>query len=173
MRTLLNDPPAIVRTWLDERQARGQDRYDEMWEGVYHVAPAAHPSHGILDDQLGRVLGPYADAAGLVGSGPLNVGTAENYRVPDRAYLRAVPRTTFVPSVAIAVEIVSPHDESWAKLDFYFGHGVEELLMVDPRTRDVRWLVRGGDGFEVAAGSTMLGLDASDLAAALNWPPVD
>lgn len=170
---MLLDPPPEVRSWLADRQARGQDLYDEVWEGTYHVAPAAHPSHGDVDDQISRLLGPYADTAGLHGSGPLNVGEPDDYRVPDRAYLRERARTTFVPSVAIVVEIVSPGDESWAKLDFYFAHEALEVLLVDPRARTVQWLVRDDDGFTAAPGSALLDLDSDALDAMIDWPPVD
>jgi len=54
-----------------------------MWEGEYHVAPEAHGRHGDVDDQLAAFLRPRARAAGLWGSGPLNLGTPEDYRVPS------------------------------------------------------------------------------------------
>jgi Uma2 family endonuclease len=38
------------------------------------------------------------------------------------------------------VEIVSPDDESWAKLDFCAAHDVDDLLIVDPQKREVHWL---------------------------------
>jgi len=40
MRTVLLEPPAEVRAWLARRRELGQDLYDEVWEGEYHVAPA-------------------------------------------------------------------------------------------------------------------------------------
>ena len=173
VRTVLNDPPEPVRSWLERRQALGQDLYDEVWEGVYHVAPAPHPAHGYLDDQLAGLLRPHAREAGLYGSGPLNVGDPDDYRVPDRAYTRGRATSTFVPSVVVAVEIVSPHDETWQKLDFYFAHGIEEMLIVDPRSREVHLLVRGEDGFEPAARSRLLGVGVPELHAAIDWPPVE
>lgn len=173
MRTvLLGEPPPPLQSWLDRRRALGQDRYDEMWEGEYHVAPAASPEHGDLDDQLARILGPAADLAGLRGSGPLNVGTSDDYRVPDRAYLAERARTTFVPTAVIVVEILSPNDETWQKLGFYAAHDVEELLVVNPRERSVRWFRRDGDAFRAASASRRLTLSSDELAAALDWPPL-
>lgn len=169
---VLGEQPAIS-AWLAERRRLGQDRYDEIWEGVYHVAPAPTPAHGDVDDQLARLLGPHADRAGLRGHGTINVGAGkDDFRVPDHAYLRGRPTTTFVPSAAVVVEIVSPDDETWAKLDFYFAHGVEELLVVDPQRREVTWLVRGPSALEPAAGSALLGLTAAELAGRLDWPPL-
>jgi Uma2 family endonuclease len=172
VRTVVNEPPEVLQQWLERRRALGQDLHDEVWEGVYHVAPAPHPSHGYLDEELAAALRPHARAAGLVGSGPLNVGEPDDYRVPDRAYTRGQATSTFVPSVVIAVEIVSPDDETWQKLDFYYARGVEELLIADPRARTVRWLVRGDGRFEAADASAALELTAEALAAAITWPAV-
>ena len=70
MRTLfVTDPPPVVEDWLAQRRALGQDRFDEVWEGEYHVAPYAHGRHGIVQHQLALVLGPFADRAGLRADG--------------------------------------------------------------------------------------------------------
>ncbi len=171
MRTVVVEPPPELRAWLERRQALGQDLYDEVWEGDYHVAPAPHPAHGRIDDQLARLLGPLADRAGLLGHGPLNLGGPDDYRVPDRVYLREQPDQVFVPTAALVVEIVSPGDETWAKLDFFFVLGVEELLIVDPHQRRVTWLRRGPEGFEHPTSSALLGLSVEELTARLDWPP--
>lgn len=65
MRTVLNDPPEVVQTWLARRQALGQDLYDEVWEGTYHVAPAPHPAHGYVDDALAAILRPQRGPEGF------------------------------------------------------------------------------------------------------------
>jgi hypothetical protein len=93
---------------LKQRQALGQDGYDEVWEGEYHMAPMAHPPHGYLDDELAVLLRPLALGAGLVGTGAFNLGSPDDYRVPDRGLHRGLPTTTFVPTAAVVVEIVSP-----------------------------------------------------------------
>lgn len=162
--------PAAVEAWLRQRKELGQDLFDEVWEGDYHVAPAPHPSHGLVDQQVAELLGPAAREAGLVGSGPLNIGVPDDYRVPDRAYLRDVPTVTFVPRAAIVVEIVSPGDETHAKLDFYFSRGVEELLVVDPLRRGVEWYQRGNERLLPAEGSELLGLTAAEVAERIDWP---
>lgn len=171
MRTVLvGPPPAEVEAWLERRRVLGQDRFDEVWEGEYHVVPAPHGRHGRVDDQLARLLGPRADTAGLQGSGPLNIGRPDDYRVPDRAYLRTTGVDLYQPTAAIIVEIVSPGDETRRKFDFYYNAGVEELLIVDPEARTVEWFERGSDGFVPADGSRLLGLAGAELAAALRWP---
>ncbi len=167
---LLGEPPPEVGEWLERRAALGQDRFDEVWEGEYHVAPAARSRHGLIDDQLGHVLRPRAVAAGLVGSGPLNLGEPDDYRVPDRVYLRAPLDVVFVPSAVVVVEIVSPDDETHRKFDFYFRRGVEELLVVDPDRRTVQWYRRADATFEPAERSDLLDLAAATLHAELDWP---
>lgn len=171
MRTVVIEPPEELRSWLERRQALGQDRFDEVWEGVLHVAPAPHPAPADIDHQLARILGPRAEAVGLRGFGPLNVGVQGDYRVPDGAYLAQRPTQTFVPTVTIAVEVRSPSDETWDKLAFYFAQGVEELLVVDPMARSVQWHTRGSVSLQPVASSRLLSLSASELTAAIDWPP--
>jgi Uma2 family endonuclease len=171
MRTLfVTDPPPVVEDWLAQRRALGQDRFDEVWEGEYHVAPAPHRRHARLDDLLGRVLGPLADDAGLMGATACNIGSPSDYRVPDRAYFRGGSDEIWNPTAALVVEILSPGDESRRKLDFYVRAGVEEVLIVDPDERTVEWLARGRDGFEAADGSAILVLETGELRGVIDWP---
>ena len=160
-----------MRSWLDRRRALGLDRFDEVWEGEYHVAPEAHGRHGDVAHQLAVLLRPRARAAGLWGSGPLNLGDPADYRVPDQAYLRERATEVWNPSAAVVVEVLSPGDESYAKLDFYHRLGVEEVLILDPLRRAVEWYRRAEGGFERAASSQLLGLSDAQLVAEIDWPP--
>lgn len=169
---VVGEPPPELQAWLDRRRELGQDLFDEVWEGEYHVAPGPNAGHGDVDHQLALILGARARAAGLRGSGPVNIGASErDFRVPDQAYFRDRPASAFVPTAAIVVEVVSPHDETWQKLGFYHRHGVEELLVVDPLRRSVTWLLRAADAFVEADASALLGIAAEDLRSALDWPP--
>jgi hypothetical protein len=51
VRTLLPDsPPAEIAELLERRKRFGQDRKDEVWEGVLHMVPAPshrHAAHGV------------------------------------------------------------------------------------------------------------------------------
>lgn len=170
---VLGDPPAPLAEWLARRRELGQDLYDEVWEGTYHVAPAPHRRHGDLDDQIAALLRPLARERGLWPSGPLNLGGPDDYRVPDRAYLLDREMGTFVRSAVMVVEILSPDDETYAKFAFYAAHGVAEVLVVDPVARTVQWYARTHDGMQVAEGSTVLGLAGVDLAERIDWPPGD
>lgn len=171
MRTVvIGDRPPVVEEWLEQRRALGQDLFDEVWEGDYHVAPAPHGRHGLIDYQVARLLGPLADRAGLRGSGPCNVGGPENYRVPDQAYFRDASPETYHATAELVVEIVSPGDESRSKFDFYFRAGVSEVLIVDPEARTAEWHVNDGNTYAPAEISVLLGLAANDLSAAIDWP---
>lgn len=171
MKTVVLGPPPVELTeFLQRRHARGQDLFDEVWEGAYHVAPAPHSAHGIVDDELAVLLRPAADATGLVGSGPFNLGEPGDYRVPDRGYHRGTPNQVFVDTAAVVVEVLSPDDETFAKFDFYARHGVEELLVADPQSRTVRCWRPGAGGYRETGRSELLGVNAAELAARIRWP---
>jgi Uma2 family endonuclease len=167
---IVGDPPVEITSFLARRRALDQDRSDEVWEGDYHVVPAPHPWHSYIDTQLTLLLANPARAAGLVGLSEFNLGEKDDFRVPDAGYVRGVPNEVYVPTAAIVVEILSPGDETWLKFDFYAGHGVEELCIVDPRRREIRWFVLAGAGYEEAGASPLLGLTAADLVAGIDWP---
>ncbi len=169
---VLGEPPAPLAEWLARRRELGQDLFDEVWEGVYHVAPPPHRRHGDVDDQIAALLRPLARQVGLWPSGPLNVGEPEDYRVPDRAYLRDRHMATFVSTAAVVVEIVSPEDETFAKFPFYVSRGIEELLIVGPQTSSVQWYRRDDKKLESVPESELLSIAGADLTAAIDWPSV-
>jgi Uma2 family endonuclease len=170
MRTLFVDPPQEVEDLIAQRKALGQDLYDEVWEGEYHVAAAPTDGHADVQVQLIRILGPLADRAGLLVRGPSNIGGPDDFRVPDIAFFRGDKGVTWHMSAAVVVEVVSPGDESRRKFRHYFRIDVEEFLIVDPKPRSVEWYTRGADGFVPADGSAILGLTSAELDAALDWP---
>lgn len=173
MKTVVLGPrPEELEALIQRRKQQGLDRFDEVWEGVYHLAPAAHPAHGYVDHALAVLLHPYASRAGLVGTGPFNLGTSEDYRVPDHGYHRSLPRDIWVSTAAVVVEVLSPDDETYDKLTFYARHDVTEIIIADPRERSIRCLrLRGGD-YDEAARSELLGVDAQELTSAIDWPDI-
>ena len=171
MKTVLLGPrPAELEALLEQRQARGLDLFDELWEGVLHMAPAPRAVHGIVADELAGVLRDAARRVGLRGSGPFNLGSATDYRVPDGGYHHGAPSDVWLPTALIVVEVVSPDDETYQKFDFYFDHGVEELVVADPASRTVRWWQRGNKGFEQVDVSPLLGVEVADVVALIDWP---
>jgi Uma2 family endonuclease len=70
------------------------------------------------------------------------------------------------------VEILSPNAETFAKFDFYGGHGVEEILVADLDKRSIRlWRSDGGSWpYRPADDSLILGTSAAGITAAGDWP---
>jgi Uma2 family endonuclease len=167
---LLGPRPAALEALLEQRRARGLDLFDELWEGVLHMAPAPRAAHGIVADEVAGVLRATARGAGLRGSGPFNLGSATDYRVPDGGYHRGAPSDIWLPTAAIVVEVVSPDDETYQKFEFYFAHGVEEVVVADPSSRMLRWWRRGDQGFEPVDASDLLGVGVADVASQIDWP---
>ncbi len=135
---VLGDRPAELERLIVRRRALGLDTFDEVWEGTYHMAPAARFRHAYLDDAVAVLLHPYAQSAGLVGSGPFNLGDKDDYRVPDRGFHRQLLYAVYLDTAAVVVEILSPDDETYDKFPFYAAHGVDEVLVVDADEHRVR-----------------------------------
>ncbi len=90
--------------------------------------------------------------------------------MPDLALHRPGAAEQWHPSAALAVEIVSPRDESWDKLPFYAAHQVDEVLILDPAGRTVDWLVLEQEGYRAVQRSRLVELGPAELAAAIDWP---
>jgi Uma2 family endonuclease len=167
-----NPPPREIQELIERRRISGVDQRDEVWEGVLHMAPAPTGPHAYLGQQLAVLLGVPARTAGLVAAiQPFNLGeSAEDYRVPDGALHRAIPRELWFPTAALVVEIVSPGDESWQKLPFYAAHNVDEVLIVDPAERTVHWLGLAGGEYRELQRSGLIDLGPAELAQRIDWP---
>jgi Uma2 family endonuclease len=167
MRTIVvGTRPPELDALIAKRREQGLDLFDEIWNGDYHMNPAPHPRHAAVDRQTAALLDPIAKSKALVPLGPFNLGSSDNYRVPDAGYCRSQPNEVFVGTAALVVEIVSPDDESFEKLPHYAECGVDEVVMVDPLERTVR-IFRS---LEECAESEVLGITATWLAAQLDWP---
>lgn len=172
MRTIvLGERPAELEHLFQRRRAMGADLHDEVWEGEYHMAPAPRRSHGRVDDEIAAILRPLAKRARLFPTGPFNLGDVTDYRVPDRGLHRDGSDATWLETAALVVEIVSPDDETWAKLPFYAIHAVDEIMIADPRDRTLSWLRLDAGQYQRVAHSTLLDVDVAHLAAQIDWPP--
>jgi Putative restriction endonuclease len=171
MPTLVRDPqPAEFEALLERRRRLGQDLFDEVWEGVLHMNPAPHSQHGRLEWQLALILAPLAAATGLRALGQFNLGEEGDYRVPDGALVRPSPDAVYLATAALVLEIISPGDETWEKLDFYALHGVEELLIADPQKRTVSWMGLEGGEYRHLKRSRLIELGAAELDDRIDWP---
>lgn len=176
MPTLIPDPPpAEIEAFLERRRKLGLDRHDEVWEGVLHMSPESSRAHAMVASQLAELLGPLARAARLVPAlSPFNLGeSAHDYRSPDGGLFRDSSDALWNPTAALAVEILSPGDETWDKLPFYAAHDVDELLIVDPRARKVDWLALRAGGYEAVERSAVIDLGPAELTERIDWPPVE
>ncbi|MGD1056107.1 MAG: Uma2 family endonuclease [Solirubrobacteraceae bacterium] len=172
MRTLLLDPPpAQLEEFLEQRRRTGTDLHDEVWEGVYHVIPVGGIAHSLIAAQLATLLGAPARTSGLVVSAEFNLGSnKDNYRVPDLGVHRNPQLAVWTPTAVIAVEVLSPDDDTWKKLPFYAQHEVDELLIVDPAERSVTWLALREGEYQPIERSEVLDLSASTLVEQIDWP---
>ena len=145
MKSVIIDPD-LTKRLIRRRRRLGLDRKDEVWDGVYVVAPDADIEHQFFGFELAvafreAIGGP---PGGLVLAGG-NVSDQEvkwtkNYRCPDVVvFLPGNPaqnrRTHWFGGPDFAVEVISPYDRSRRKLPFYAKVGVRELLLVDRK----RW----------------------------------
>jgi len=156
MDVVVIDPPADL---IAERQRLGLDNHDEVWDGEYHMVPAASGEHQRTILRLGMVWYPLAEAAGLEIRHEWNLIPEgepgwNDFRVPD---LIVLPPETYsergaIGPVALVVEIRSPGDESFLKLPFFERLGVGEVLIIDRDTKVVRRWVNGPDGLLESAG---------------------
>jgi Uma2 family endonuclease len=141
MPTLVNNP-RLEEELIADRRDRGIDKFDEVWDGVYVMAPIANNEHQVLQTRLSAILSGLIDFTGLgqVFNGA-NVSDQEedwtkNYRVPDLlVFFNGNPAedrsTHWFGGPDFAVEIVSRWDRSREKTDFYASVGVRELLIID------------------------------------------
>jgi Uma2 family endonuclease len=139
--TLVLDP-YISERLLRERRDRGIDVFDEVWEGVYVMAPAPNDEHQEIEMNLALPLVEVVQNRNL-GTVRMRVNLAadpadweHDYRIPDIVvFLKgcaAVCHDTFwwgPPDFII--EITSPHDKTREKLAFYANLGTRELLLID------------------------------------------
>lgn len=174
MRTVVLDPPTTpgFEEMLERRRALGQDRHDEVWEGVLHMSPSPSRRHAELVAQLLELFGPLARAAGLTPSANFNLGDhATDFRVPDGGLHRPGAAEVWLPTAALTIEIVSPGDETWQKLPFYAGHDVDEVLIVDPQKRSIDWFALHEGEYRPVDRSGLIDLGVSELSEQLRWAP--
>ena len=132
----------LAKRLRDDRAASGGDRYDEVWEETYMMAPMPNNEHQEVVNGLAAVL-QIVIAWPKLGSVFPGVNISDrvddweqNYRVPDLAVFLnetvAVDHGSFWHGGPdFAVEVVSPGDQTRSKLGFYAHVGTRELLVID------------------------------------------
>ncbi len=163
MATLVTDPRLEERL-KEQRTAWGADRYDEVWGGVYTMAPLPNDEHQEIVSRLVSIL---EEVVGWPGIGKVRPGVnlagpgedwEHDYRVPDVAvFLRgggAENRDTHWRGPAdFLVEITSPGDRAREKIPFYARIGVKELLLIERHPWTLE-LYRSQEGGLVTVGQS-------------------
>jgi Uma2 family endonuclease len=141
MATLIQDPDLAERL-IAERQQKGHDVYDEVWEGVYVMAPSPNDEHQKIALRIAHALVELIEIPGL-GEVRTTINLAADpdnweydYRVPDVVVmlhdLKGRFHNTFWTGPAdFVVEVASPYDDTRKKIPFYQQLKVRELLIVD------------------------------------------
>jgi len=138
MKAVMANVPEHILQW---RRTTGADQWDEMWEGVLHMAPSPNRDHQEIEFELEAWLRKHwAQPNGCRVYHQINVsepGTwPNNYRIPDLVLLTParfdIDRNVYFDGGPDAVvEIRSPGDESYEKFDFYAKIGVREIWVID------------------------------------------
>jgi Uma2 family endonuclease len=153
-----------LATLIEARQRLGQDRFDEVWDGVYVVAPDPTGEHAELAAQLAVLLHPRARSRGSVVTAAFNLGAPRDFRVPDLGVHRERPRGVWRPSAALVVEVLSPRDRAYEKFGFYAAHRVQEIVIVRPVELAIEIWRRGNARYERVEPSEVLGVAGETLA---------
>jgi Uma2 family endonuclease len=144
---------------IEERRRRGMDRYDEVWEGIYHMSPPPTYEHQSIVDGLLVLLKPYAEAH-AIGTLSTGLGVAmgrepsSDYRVPNLLFAAEGRRSMLKEGSSwvlegpdAVIEFRSPDDELYDKLSFYAAAGVREVFIVDRQTRRFEMFRLAGRAF--------------------------
>ncbi len=164
MPTLIFDA-ALEERLLAERAASGADRYDEVWDGIYMMAPMPNDEHQQIVSRLAAIFQEVIDWPGLGHVRPgVNVSDRKedwtnNYRVPDVAVflesgLAENCDAFWYGGPDFAVEVISTGDQTLKKIDFYSRVSVRELLLIDREPWELRLLrLENGRLQEAAVGT--------------------
>ena len=170
---VLEPAPLKIQEFLTRRKALGQDLYDEIWDGEYHVTPApAGTSRRPSTTRWPSSWGRWPERSVWWARDRFNLGRQGDFRVPDRGYHRQLPLG----------RVVRPPRRWWwtssrpttrpivGKLAFYAAHMVDEVLILDPACRRVEWLARRGDGYGPVEAGSLLPITAAELTDQIRWP---
>jgi Uma2 family endonuclease len=148
---------AVARTLILDRQQLGLDKHDEVWDGVYVMAPLPTNPHQGLVTVLTVILFNVVDLEGrgkvLAGANVSDraSGWEENFRGPDVVVTlkgsKAVDcETHWMGGPDFLIEVQSPRDDTEKKVPFYGQIGVRELLIIQRDSRELRLLRHDGQG---------------------------
>jgi Uma2 family endonuclease len=167
MAVLVTDPD-LEKRLKAERQAANSDGHDEVWEGLYMMAPLPNDDHQAIQARfvamLQEALGWESPAKVRAG---VNVSDRDddwqfNFRAPDVVvFLPENPAKNFGShwqgGPDFLVEILSPYDHGRDKLPFYASVNVREVLVIDRNPWSLElYQLNGASAAMVLAGTTSL-----------------
>lgn len=142
MKAVMANVPEHILEW---RRRTGADQWDEVWEGVLHMAPSPNRDHQDLELALAMWLRlHWSKPNGCRVYHEINVAEPGNwpndFRIPDLVLLMPARfdidcNEYFDGGPDAVVEIRSPDDETYEKFDFYAKVGVLEIWVIDRDTR--------------------------------------
>jgi Uma2 family endonuclease len=143
MKGVMASVPEHILEW---RRRTGAHQWDEMWEGVLHMAPSPNRDHQDFEGALEFWLRMHwAKPNRCRVYHQINIAEAgtwpNNYRIPDLVLLTSARfhidcNEYFDGGPDIAVEIHSPDDEAYDKLPFYALVGVQEVWIINRDTKE-------------------------------------
>jgi Uma2 family endonuclease len=143
MKAVMANVPEHILEW---RRRTGADQWDEMWEGVLHMAPSPNRDHQDIEGSFEFWLRlHWAEPKGCRVYHQINISEPgkwpNNYRIPDLVLLTPERfhidcNEYFDGGPDAVVEIHSPGDESYEKFPFYAAVGVREVLVIDRDTKE-------------------------------------
>jgi Uma2 family endonuclease len=138
--------PVVLPDVLSWRKQRGLDRWDEMWDGELHMAPAPSVEHQDFEADLREYVKRYwAKPIQAKVYAQVNVasvgGWPDDFRIPDLAFVTrermGINRGDYLEGAPnVVVEIESPGDETREKLSFYAKLGVPEVWIIDRDSKE-------------------------------------
>ena len=166
MSLIINDE-IVAAQLIEERRAKGLDRFDEVWDGVYVMSPLANNEHQRIAAELtgaflvivkSRSLGTVYPGANV---SDRNENWNQNFRVPDvLVFLNDTTAedrgTHWYGGPDFAVEVVSPGDRTLEKLDFYAAVQTRELLVIDRDPWQLSLYRRNAEGKMEPVGESTL-----------------
>lgn len=143
MRGVMAQVPEHLLAW---RKKTGEDRWDEIWEGELHMPPAPNREHQEFVSALKIWLElHWAKPKGGRVHWEVNLASPggwpnKDFRIPDLILLTPDRfgidhNDYFEGPPAVVVEIHSPGDEAYEKLDFYARLGVPEVWVIHRDTK--------------------------------------
>ena len=134
--------PELVTPLMAERESRGIDGKDEVWDGVLVMSPQANVEHQSSGAELWLVFRTVLRRLGRgvaltdVGVSDREKGWTKNFRVPDVSVFLPTNSarncsTHMHGGPDLAVEILGHRDPARQKLDFYAKINTREVLVLD------------------------------------------